>query len=85
MSNIATTTAKITLSNMELFPWGLQALHEDNKNLVDTETIPNYAGVERNRFFFSTTELVKPNNRRIRGLVAIPFGIVDISADQLND
>ena len=85
MSNIATTTAKITLSNMELFPWGLQALHEDHKNLVDTETIPNYAGVERNRFFFSTTEVVYPKNCRIKGLVATPFGIVDISADQLND
>ena len=85
MSNISTNSPRIMLSHKDSFPLTLETYYEDLQNLVDTETIPNYAGEERNRVFFSATEWVKPLNRRIKGLVAIPFGMTKISFNQLND
>ncbi len=72
MSNTS-TSPRITIRHLDIYPYNISELYNDVNNLVDTRTIPNYEDMERKRVCFSTTEIVKPFDRRVKGLVALPF------------
>jgi hypothetical protein len=83
MSNISSNSARITVPGTDFYPFTLEGWNERN-SLVDMQTIPNYAGKEHIRMAFGTADMMT-KDRTARGLVAIPFGIDNITADQLND